>query len=358
MGTRRLDKTVVRLADCTSVTPAPAESGPRAGTAAFRLETSGRSYLLAAEQQQSEEWVAKLCEIAFPVSGAGDAGGIFASRRRSPEGAASRRRGRAGGASRSGGSSSCPGWACGTAGLLSTLSPGVPARALCSVMSALLLCCCTEPCSPLADTWRGLGEGWGCFHGSQLPLPFLQRQKLNPEHGVAPRSGTHQAPGKHQQLWGQSSPSPSLGVTPQCQHQCWSVAQPSPGQAVSCLLHRCGGSSQGSGACMYVRLYGSTRVVPACLVPRVPSAAFGVGGFFTAGQCLPDSGYGCRAGLPCRTSLQLSVTGPAQRHWCGTWNHSMSVALCHADGVAAFVLGRAPESQLGAHHPPSVRWEQ
>uniref|UniRef100_A0A8C9EIC0 Docking protein 1 n=1 Tax=Pavo cristatus TaxID=9049 RepID=A0A8C9EIC0_PAVCR len=74
LGTRRLDKTVVRLADCTSVTPAPSESGPRAGTAAFRLETSGRSYLLAAEQQQqSEEWVAKLCEIAFPVKGSGEA---------------------------------------------------------------------------------------------------------------------------------------------------------------------------------------------------------------------------------------------------------------------------------------------
>uniref|UniRef100_A0A8B9ZY92 Docking protein 1 n=1 Tax=Anas zonorhyncha TaxID=75864 RepID=A0A8B9ZY92_9AVES len=73
LGTRRLDKTVVRLADCTSVAPAPAESGPRAGTVAFRLETSGRSYLLAADKQQSEEWVAKLCEIAFPVSGAGGA---------------------------------------------------------------------------------------------------------------------------------------------------------------------------------------------------------------------------------------------------------------------------------------------
>ncbi|XP_015705709.1 docking protein 1 isoform X1 [Coturnix japonica] len=69
LGTRRLDKTVVRLADCTSVSPAPAESGPRAGTAAFRLETSGRSYLLAAERQQSDEWVAKLCEIAFPGNG-------------------------------------------------------------------------------------------------------------------------------------------------------------------------------------------------------------------------------------------------------------------------------------------------
>uniref|UniRef100_A0A663FDH1 Docking protein 1 n=1 Tax=Aquila chrysaetos chrysaetos TaxID=223781 RepID=A0A663FDH1_AQUCH len=67
LGTKRLDKTVVRLADCTSVAPV-AESGPRAGTSVFRLETSDRSYLFAADKQQSEEWVAKLCEIAFPVS--------------------------------------------------------------------------------------------------------------------------------------------------------------------------------------------------------------------------------------------------------------------------------------------------
>lgn len=67
LGSRRLARTVVRLADCTSVGPVP-DSGPRAGTAVFRLDTSGKSYLFAAEKQQSEEWVAKLCEIAFPVS--------------------------------------------------------------------------------------------------------------------------------------------------------------------------------------------------------------------------------------------------------------------------------------------------
>uniref|UniRef100_A0A663FAP3 Docking protein 1 n=1 Tax=Aquila chrysaetos chrysaetos TaxID=223781 RepID=A0A663FAP3_AQUCH len=72
LGTKRLDKTVVRLADCTSVAPV-AESGPRAGTSVFRLETSDRSYLFAADKQQSEEWVAKLCEIAFPVKGSGQA---------------------------------------------------------------------------------------------------------------------------------------------------------------------------------------------------------------------------------------------------------------------------------------------
>ncbi|XP_074677736.1 docking protein 1 [Strix aluco] len=73
LGTRRLARTVVRLADCTSVGPV-AESGPRPGTTAFRLETSERSYLFAADKQQSEEWVAKLCEIAFPGNGPSDAG--------------------------------------------------------------------------------------------------------------------------------------------------------------------------------------------------------------------------------------------------------------------------------------------
>lgn len=77
LGTKRLDKTVVRLADCTSVAPV-AESGPRPGTSVFRLETSGRSYLFAADKQQSEEWVAKLCEIAFPVSPGASRGASWA----------------------------------------------------------------------------------------------------------------------------------------------------------------------------------------------------------------------------------------------------------------------------------------
>ncbi|XP_065693929.2 docking protein 1 isoform X1 [Patagioenas fasciata] len=73
LGSRRLARTVVRLADCTSVGPVP-DSGPRAGTAVFRLDTSAKSYLFAAEKQQSEEWVAKLCEIAFPGGGSSNAG--------------------------------------------------------------------------------------------------------------------------------------------------------------------------------------------------------------------------------------------------------------------------------------------
>ncbi|XP_030804331.1 docking protein 1 [Camarhynchus parvulus] len=70
-GTRRLARTVVRLSDCTSVAPV-GEGGPRAGTATFRLETRERSFLFAAEKQQSEEWVAKLCQIAFPGNGPSD----------------------------------------------------------------------------------------------------------------------------------------------------------------------------------------------------------------------------------------------------------------------------------------------
>uniref|UniRef100_A0A7M4EX64 Docking protein 1 n=1 Tax=Crocodylus porosus TaxID=8502 RepID=A0A7M4EX64_CROPO len=67
-GTKRLDKKIVRLADCVSVAPA-SESGPKEGTATFCLETSDRSYLFAAQKQQSTEWVGKLCEIAFGVKG-------------------------------------------------------------------------------------------------------------------------------------------------------------------------------------------------------------------------------------------------------------------------------------------------
>ncbi|XP_067414954.1 docking protein 1 isoform X2 [Emydura macquarii macquarii] len=64
LSTKRLDKKIIRLADCLSVAPVP-ESGPKDSTAAFRLDTSDRSYLFAAEKEQSAAWVEKLCEIAF-----------------------------------------------------------------------------------------------------------------------------------------------------------------------------------------------------------------------------------------------------------------------------------------------------
>ncbi|XP_054846211.1 docking protein 1 [Eublepharis macularius] len=64
VGTKRLDKKIVRLADCVSVAPVP-DSFPKVGLAVFRLETSERTYLFAAQPQDASEWVAKLCEAAF-----------------------------------------------------------------------------------------------------------------------------------------------------------------------------------------------------------------------------------------------------------------------------------------------------
>ncbi|XP_015266741.1 PREDICTED: LOW QUALITY PROTEIN: docking protein 1 [Gekko japonicus] len=77
VGTKRLDKKIVRLADCVSVAPAP-DCVPKEGLAAFRLETSERTYLFAAEPQETAEWMAKLCEAAFLVSG-GWGGGMSLS---------------------------------------------------------------------------------------------------------------------------------------------------------------------------------------------------------------------------------------------------------------------------------------
>ncbi|XP_053922132.1 docking protein 1 isoform X2 [Cuculus canorus] len=72
-GPARAGRTVVRLSDCTGVGPAT-EPGPRPGTAAFRLHTRHRTFLLAAEPGQCQEWVDKLREIAFPVMFSFEAG--------------------------------------------------------------------------------------------------------------------------------------------------------------------------------------------------------------------------------------------------------------------------------------------
>ncbi|XP_053111646.1 docking protein 1 isoform X2 [Hemicordylus capensis] len=62
-GTKRPDKKIVRLADCLSVAPVP-DGAPKDSLAAFRLETSERSYLFAAQPPETAQWVAKLCETA------------------------------------------------------------------------------------------------------------------------------------------------------------------------------------------------------------------------------------------------------------------------------------------------------
>lgn len=67
INTKRLDKKIVRLADCVSVAPA-LDCTPKEGFAAFCLETSSRTYVFAAEPQEAADWVEKLCEAAFLVS--------------------------------------------------------------------------------------------------------------------------------------------------------------------------------------------------------------------------------------------------------------------------------------------------
>ncbi|XP_074913168.1 docking protein 3 [Buteo buteo] len=59
---RRCTRRVIRLSDCVSVGPAGTESCPKA-TAAFYLNTTEKSYVLAAEQR--DEWITQLCQLAF-----------------------------------------------------------------------------------------------------------------------------------------------------------------------------------------------------------------------------------------------------------------------------------------------------
>ncbi|KAL4648772.1 docking protein 3 [Arapaima gigas] len=61
-GLKKTDRTVIRLADCLSVTSAPEENCPL-DCMAFYLNTTQRTYTLAAES--SEDWVPKLCQLAF-----------------------------------------------------------------------------------------------------------------------------------------------------------------------------------------------------------------------------------------------------------------------------------------------------
>ncbi|XP_013804459.2 docking protein 3 [Apteryx mantelli] len=59
---RRCARRVIRLSDCVSVGPVGTESCPKA-TAAFYLNTTEKSYVLAAEQR--DEWISQLCQLAF-----------------------------------------------------------------------------------------------------------------------------------------------------------------------------------------------------------------------------------------------------------------------------------------------------
>ncbi|XP_062443494.1 docking protein 3 [Rhea pennata] len=59
---RRCARRVIRLSDCVSVGPLGTDSCPKA-TAAFYLNTTEKSYVLAAEQR--DEWISQLCQLAF-----------------------------------------------------------------------------------------------------------------------------------------------------------------------------------------------------------------------------------------------------------------------------------------------------
>ncbi|NXD13315.1 DOK3 protein, partial [Nothocercus nigrocapillus] len=59
---RRCARRVIRLSDCVSVGPVGTESCPK-DTAAFYLNTTEKSYVLAAEQR--DEWISQLCQLAF-----------------------------------------------------------------------------------------------------------------------------------------------------------------------------------------------------------------------------------------------------------------------------------------------------
>ncbi|XP_053324857.1 docking protein 1 [Spea bombifrons] len=60
------DRKVVRLAECIRVDSVPTETGPKENMTAFTLETSEKAILLSAERTLVNEWIQKLCEVAFP----------------------------------------------------------------------------------------------------------------------------------------------------------------------------------------------------------------------------------------------------------------------------------------------------
>uniref|UniRef100_A0A8C5PNN6 Docking protein 1 n=1 Tax=Leptobrachium leishanense TaxID=445787 RepID=A0A8C5PNN6_9ANUR len=66
LSRRAADRKIVRLAECVCVARAPSESGHKENMMAFTLETSDKTMLLSTESTLVNEWIQKLCEIAFP----------------------------------------------------------------------------------------------------------------------------------------------------------------------------------------------------------------------------------------------------------------------------------------------------
>lgn len=63
-GLKKMDKRVIRLSDCLSITPAPGESCPT-DCSAFFLNTITCTYTIATPTR--EDWMSVLCQLAFQV---------------------------------------------------------------------------------------------------------------------------------------------------------------------------------------------------------------------------------------------------------------------------------------------------
>lgn len=76
-STKKLDKKIIRLSECISILPAFTESCPKENMSAFCVETNDKTHVFAAEKQVTNEWVEKMCEIAFQVRLPGLRGSVF-----------------------------------------------------------------------------------------------------------------------------------------------------------------------------------------------------------------------------------------------------------------------------------------
>lgn len=57
---------VIKLNDCIRVSDADVEGCPR-DCGPFLVETTEKTFIFAVETAELEDWMKKLCEIAFPV---------------------------------------------------------------------------------------------------------------------------------------------------------------------------------------------------------------------------------------------------------------------------------------------------
>lgn len=59
---------IIRLSDCIRVSEAAEVDGCPKDCKAFLVETTEKTFVFAVEMVEVDDWMQKLCEIAFPVS--------------------------------------------------------------------------------------------------------------------------------------------------------------------------------------------------------------------------------------------------------------------------------------------------